>query len=135
MANLVFPKFLQQLLTAVLNGVTVKMLAVNTVTGTTYTYSSAHTFVSDVTAGAIVGRSAALTSLSFGDGVFDAADLAAAWASLTGVQFEAVLFYIDTGSDATSRLMAYFDTVTGLPLTPNGNNVDAAFNAGGIFTI
>lgn len=135
MANLVFPKALQQMLSLMLNATTVKMLAVNVVTGTTYTYSSAHTFVSDVTAGAIVGRSAALTALTFTDGTFDAADLAAAWASLTGVQFEAVIFYIDTGSDATSRLIAYFDTATGLPLTPNGNNVDVAFNAGGIFTI
>jgi hypothetical protein len=130
-----YPKALQQMLSLLLNGTTVKMLAVNTVGGTTYTYSTAHTFVSDVTAGAIVARSAALTSLTFTDGTFDAADLAAAWASLTGVQFEAVIFYIDTGSDATSRILAYFDTATGLPLTPNGNNVDATFNASGIFTI
>lgn len=135
MANNVYPKALEQMLSLMLSAASVKMLAVNTVTGTVYAYNAAHVFVSDVTAGAIVGRSAALTGLTFTNGTFDAADLAAAWASLSGVQFEAVVFYIDTGSDATSRILAYFDTATGLPLTPTGNNVDVVFNASGIFSI
>ena len=49
MANLVYPKALQQMLSLMMNGTNIKVAAVNVSgTGTLYTYSSAHTFLSDI---------------------------------------------------------------------------------------
>ena len=136
MANVVYPLALQQMMSLMLTATNIKMLAVNEVGGTTqYVYSAAHTFVSDVTATTIVGRSGALTGLTFTGGVLNSAALTAAFPSLTGQQFESIIFYVDTGTGTTSRLLCHMDTATGLPLTPNGNNVDFTPNASGIFSI
>lgn len=63
-------------------------------------------------------------------GVFDAADTT--FTALTGDQVESLILFKDTGSEATSTLIAYWDTVTGLPLTPNGGDVTITWNASGI---
>ena len=39
---------------------------------------------------------------------------------------EAIVIYVDTGTEATSPLVAFIDTATGLPITPNGG--DKQFN-------
>jgi hypothetical protein len=44
--------------------------------------------------------------------------------------------FTHTGNDATARLVAWFDTgVTGLPVTPNGGDINVSFDAAGIFQI
>lgn len=99
-----------------------------------YTYSAAHEFLSDVPAGARVATSPALSSKTLTGGVFDAADVA--FTAVTGDQSEALILFIDTGSAATSRLLAFLDTgVTGLPVTPNGGDVNVTWNAGGILQL
>ena len=70
---------------------------------------------------------------SVGDGVFDAADTT--FSSLTGDQSESLVIFKDTGTDTTSNLIAYWDTATGLPLTPNGGDVTVAWNASGILSV
>ena len=46
------------------------------------------------------------------------------------------MIYIDTGVAGTSRLIAYIDTgVTGLPVTPNGGDINITWDAAGIFTL
>jgi hypothetical protein len=65
-------------------------------------------------------------------GVFDAVDLV--FTSLTGASVESLILYKATGTDSTSPLVAYWDTATGLPLTPNGANVTVVWAAGGIIT-
>lgn len=63
----------------------------------------------------------------------DAAD--ATFTSVTGDQSEQVIIWNDTGVEATSLLIVFFDTFTsGMPVTPNGGNIDLVFNASGIFT-
>jgi len=58
------------------------------------------------------------------------------YTAVTGASIEALLIYIDTGSAATSRLVAYIDTgVTGLPVTPNGGDIVITWNASGIFQL
>lgn len=138
MANQLYPKFKEQLLQAGVNlaTATVKGVIVDTVGGASnYTFSTAHEFLSDVIAGARRGTTVALTGKTFVNGVFDAADIVGAFASLTGGVVEALIFYVDTGVETTSRLIAFFDTGGGLPLTPTGNNVDMTFDAGGIFAL
>ncbi|HEX2554259.1 MAG TPA: hypothetical protein VHL98_11185 [Microvirga sp.] len=99
-----------------------------------YTYSAAHEFLSDVPAGARVATSPALTGKTFTNGLFDAADVT--FTAVTGDQSEALILFIDTGSAATSRLVAFFDTgVTGLPVQPNGGDIVITWNAGGIVSL
>jgi len=58
------------------------------------------------------------------------------FSSVSGNQSEALIIYIHTGNEATSRLVAYIDTgVTGLPVTPSGGNIIVVWNASGIFTL
>lgn len=131
MANAIYPKAKEQMLQGGINlsTGTVKIALVDT---GTYTYSAAHEFYSSVTG--VVGTPATLSTKTFTNGTFDAAN-----ATLTGVSgatFEALIIYIDTGSAATSRLIAYLDTGwTGLPGTPNTGDINILFNASGIFTL
>lgn len=63
----------------------------------------------------------------------DAAD--ATFTSVTGDQAEQIIIWNDSGTESTSLLLVFFDTFTsGMPVTPNGGNIDLVFNASGIFT-
>jgi len=87
----------------------------------TYTFSAAHKFISDL--GAVDnGRSAALASKTYTSGVFDAAD--SSLTATAAVACNALVIFLHTGADATARLIAYIDTGTGLPMTPGaGQNI------------
>lgn len=104
-----------------------------------YTYSAAHQFMSDVTGaggGTVVATSSALTSKTKASGVADAATTTfssvAAGASIPAVilfQSSAVGGGADV-ADTAQRLIAYLDTGTGLPVTPNGNDIVVAWDTG-----
>ena len=133
MANAVYPKWKEAIQQATANsslGGTVKAALVDT---GTYTYSAAHEFYSSVSS-AVVGTPQTLGSKTFTDGVFDAADIT--YTAVTGSTVEALVIYIDTGTAGTSRLYAYIDTgVTGLPVTPNGGDINVNWNASGIVAL
>ena len=134
MANALYPKWKEQLLQFTANNNlsagTVKVALIDT---GTYTYSSSDQFWSSASAAA-VGTPQTIGSKTFTNGVFDGADVT--FPSVTGASVEALILYIDTGSAATSPLVAYIDTsVTGLPVTPNGGNIDVQWNASGIFAL
>lgn len=80
-----------------------------------------HEFLSDVPAGARVKVSGSLTSKTATLGVADAADVTLS--AVTGDPSEALIIYKHTGTDGTSPLIAYIDTATGLPVTPNGGDI------------
>jgi hypothetical protein len=65
-------------------------------------------------------------------GVFDAANTT--FTALTGDVSEQLILFEDSGSEATSDLLAMWDTATGLPLTPGGGDVVVTWNPSGIFT-
>jgi hypothetical protein len=95
-------------------------------------------FYNDISAGLVGALSGALASKTIGTvaaGVFDAADLAPAFTAVSGATVESINMLKDTGNAATSNLIAYWDTATGLPLTPNGGDVNVAFNASGIIKV
>lgn len=75
-------------------------------------------FLSDVPSGAREETSSALSGKTSTLGVADADD--PNFATTAGDQCEAIVIYKDTGSAATSPLIAYFDTATGLPTTLGG---------------
>jgi hypothetical protein len=88
----------------------------------TYAFSAAHDFLNDITAGNDNGRSAALASMTYTNGVFDAADTTIT--ATAAVACSALVIFQHTGSDATARLIAYVDTPTsGLPFTPSASQV------------
>ncbi len=68
-------------------------------------------------------------------GVFDAADLAPAFTTVSGATVESLILLKTTGSPATSPMICFWDTATGLPLTPNGGDVNVTFNGSGIIKV
>lgn len=136
MANTLYPKWKETLLQGSTNLSTanVKVLLVDTNGGTPYTYSATHQYLSDVPSGARVVSSGNLASKTFTNGTFDSAD--PVFTAATGITGEALVLYEDTGTAATSRLIAFYDTgVTGLPVTPNGGDINVTVNASGWFTL
>jgi hypothetical protein len=135
MANAIYPAYKQALLDGSsnidLNDGDVRVILVDT---NDYTYSSAHDMLDDVAAGSRVKVSTALQNTTVTNGLFDADDITLS--SVTGDQSEALIIYIHTGTESTSRLVAYIDTgVTGLPVTPNGGDINLAWSASGIFQL
>ena len=132
MANLLYPKYKE----ACLNGdgdlasTDVKAVLVDTAD---YTYNAAHEFLDDIPAGAREGTTGNLASKTITDGVFDAADIALP--DDGGDQAEALILYVDTGVEGTSRLIAYIDTATGLPITPDSTADTIQWHASGIFAL
>jgi hypothetical protein len=140
MANVLFPKFKEALFAAGINftTATIKAQLLNTSSadgaGNFYTYNAAHDFLDDVPSGSRVGTPVTLGSKTITNGVFDAADLA--FGATTGASAEALIIYNDTPStEATKQLIAYFDTATGLPVTPNGGGINLVWDATGIIIL
>jgi len=97
-----------------------------------------HQFVSDVTTagGTLVSTTAALSGKTVAAGVADAADTVfaavasgAACPNLIVYQSSAVTGGADVAASA-QRLIAYIDTATGLPITPNGGDINVAWDNG-----
>lgn len=104
---------------------------IKTVLVDTATYSvdiDVDEFLSDIGAGERVATSGNMASKSSTLGVFDAADIT--YSSVTGDVSEALVIYKDTGVAATSPLIAFIDSATGLPVTPNGGDITITWDSG-----
>lgn len=102
-----------------------------------YTFSSSHKFVSDVTGagGTVNGTSAALSSVTVTNGVFDAADTTVT-TTASAVDHGILLFQssaVTGGADVASsaqRVIAYYDTGTGLPIQPGTGSTPITWDNG-----
>jgi hypothetical protein len=95
-------------------------------------YNASHEFLSSILD--IVATSPQLTSPTILNGVFDSADLIyPSVGATTSTSF--VVLYLSTGVASSSRLIAHIDTATGLPVTPDGTNINVSVNAAGWFTL
>lgn len=134
MAAVIYPKYKEALLTGSSNisltSGNVKAVLVDTAD---YTYSATHEFYSSLTSAGRVAISPNLGTKTVTNGLFDAADTT--FSAVTGDVSEAIVIFIDTGTEGTSRLVAYLDSGTGLPVTPNGGDINVAWNASGIFQL
>jgi hypothetical protein len=104
-----------------------------------YTFVASHKFLSDATGagGSVVVATAscpALASKTVTNGVADAADstftAVAAGASITSIliiQASAVTGGADVAATA-QRLIAYIDSATNFPITPNGGDITIAWD-------
>jgi len=89
---------------------------------------AAHQFLSDIPLAARVATSEPLTGKTVANGVADAGDLT--FAAVNGDSVEGLVLYQDTGVEGTSRLITYIDTATGLPVTPNGGDINVVWDSG-----
>lgn len=93
-------------------------------------------FYNDIAAGAAVATATlgSKSNTSPGNGALDAAD--GTWSSVSGDQSEEVLGWVDTGgASSTDPLVYSMDTFSsGMPVTPNGGDINFSFNASGIFS-
>jgi hypothetical protein len=104
-----------------------------------YTFSAAHddygSGTPDVPAAAKVAVSAGLGTPTVTNGVFDTADFT--WSSVTGDPSEAIILWDDTiTAPVTDHLIAFYDTgMTGMPVTPNGGDINVTVNGSGWFAL
>ena len=131
MASEIYPAFKQALLNGSVDLTTAVVRAVLIDTGT-YTYSASHDFYNDLS-GVVGTESAALTSKTITNGVFDAADVT--FSAVTGNTVEAVVLFVDTGNVATDRLICFLDQGTGLPVSPNGGDINLVWSVSGVFSL
>lgn len=128
MANAIYPAWKAAIMQASSNSALTGTVKVTLVDTADYTYNSAHDFIDDVASGGRVAT-ATLANKTYTNGVFDADDVT--FTSVTGDQCEALVIWIDTGVESTSRLVAYLDTgITGLPVTPSGGNITVTWDGG-----
>jgi len=126
MANLLYPKGKEAILSGEITwgggGDTFKVALVDT---GVYTYSAAHDYHDDLSG--VIATSDALTALTNTSGQCDAANVN--FTSVSGESIEALVIFKETGVSSTSRLIAYIDTGTGLPFSPNSGEVDITWGA------
>lgn len=84
-------------------------------------------FLTNIPMIARTATSPALTGKTTTAGVFDANDFS--YGNVTGDPSEAIVLYVNTGVDSTSRLICFLDTMTGLPITPNGGPISLAWGS------
>lgn len=130
MANTLYDKGRQRFLEANLNWLTdtIKCILVNTAS---YTANfSTHEFLSDIPTSSRIGTTSGvtLTSKVTTGGAADAADIT--FSSVSGATVHALVLFKDTGTEGTSPLIAYIDTATGLPITPNGGDIIVTWDNG-----
>lgn len=135
MANVLFPKFKEALLNKEhdLNSDSIRATLIDSAD---YTFGAGHTTYADgtVPAAAKVAVSSTLGSPTIVDGVFDTADFT--WSAVTGDVSEAIILWNDTPTTPTADpLVAFYDSVTGLPVTPNGGDINVAVHASGWFAL
>ena len=121
MANTLYDYCRQRFLEAQINWMTdtVKVILVST---SAYTPQTAvHQYLADIPVSARIAGPVTLTAKATTGGAADAADCT--FTSVSGATINAIVVYKDTGTEATSPLIAYIDTATGLPITPNGGDI------------
>lgn len=134
MANALYAKGKEALLTGQVSWNTDNIKAVLVDLGAYTPSLASDQYLSAIASGARVATSANLTGKTAAGGVADAADIQLP--AVSGASVEAIVIYKDTGSAASSPLLAYIDTAPlGLPITPNGGNIDIAWNPSGIFKL
>jgi len=78
--------------------------------------------------GVVGTESDAFTTKTVAAGVADADDIT--FSAVSGATVEAIVIFQDTGVAANDRLIAYIDSGTGLPVTPNGGDITVQWDAG-----
>lgn len=121
MANTLYDNARQMFLEGQLNWQTDTVKCILVDTGAYTPQTATHKFLSDISSSARIAGPVTLTAKTTTGGAADAADCT--FTAVSGASIEAIVLYKDTGSESTSPLIAYIDTATGLPITPNGGDI------------
>lgn len=129
MANSFYDEYFDQLMQGGHDHATDNLKVVLVDTG--YVFSAAHEDLADVGVGARIATSGNLSTKTFTSGVFDADDLTFASVA-SGDTVDAAVLYQDTGVEATSRLIAYWDTDTGgaISIATNDGDINLTWDGG-----
>lgn len=98
-----------------------------------YTFSGAHTFVTSIDTDAkikIYEVAGGLGTKTTASGIADANDCTLSAVSANTSVVGAIIIYQDTGSPSTDRLIAWIDTATGIPASPNGGDITVQWSSG-----
>lgn len=128
MANTLYDYARQRFLEAQINWMTDTIKVILVDTGAYTPQTAVHQYLADIPISARIAGPVTLTSKSTAGGAADAADCT--FTSVSGASIEAIIIYSDTGTEATSPLLAYIDTATGLPITPNGGDIIVTWDNG-----
>ena len=90
-------------------------------------------FLADIPLAARVATSEELSGKTSLMGVADADDVL--FNAVTGDVSEALVVFRETGDPATSELIAFIDTATNLPITPDGSDILVQWDAAGVFAL
>ena len=128
MANHLYSAAKEKFLSGQLNWLTDPIVAV--LVGTEhYTYSDAHASLLDLPLPARIAATGTLTGRTASGGVADADD--ASFGSVYGNLAQALVLTTDTGTDATSYLIAYLDSAGAtLPVNPDGSLIQVVWSNG-----
>lgn len=127
--SVLYPNIKELMWQAGVNLATADVRAVLIDTGV-YTYNAAHTAYDDLS-GVIGTESGAFTTKTFVGGLLDADDIVFSLVP-GGADAEALVIFINTGVAANDLLVAYIDSAVGLPVNPNGGDVNIGWHATGI---
>lgn len=128
MANTLYDKTRQRFLEAQINWMTDTIKVILVDTGAYTPQVGIHEYLSDIPSSARIAGPVTLTAKATTGGAADAADVT--FPSVSGPSIEAIIIYSDTGTEATSPLIAIIDTATGLPITPNGGDIIVVWDNG-----
>ncbi len=125
MANALYAKAKEALLEGLLD-LTDNNIKVALVKSTYSVNLNTHEFLSDISGAAIAAYSNVLTGKSTSLGIFDAENITIEDYGNSGFSYSVI--YRDTGTASTSRLIAYIDTATGLPVTATTDIISITIN-------
>lgn len=123
MANTLYDFARQRFLEAQINWMTdtIKVILVDTDAYTPQT--AVHQYLSDIPTSARIAGPVTITAKATTGGAADGADVT--FTAVSGASIEAIVIYVDTGTESTSPLIAYIDTATGLESVSHYQVIDS----------
>jgi len=125
MANALYAKAKEALLEGLLD-LTDNNIKVALIKNTYSVNLNSHEFLSDISEAHITGTAIALAAKTTTNGIFDADNVV--FENYGNSGFAYLVIYKDTGTRATSRLIAYIDTATGLPVAATNDPISVTIN-------
>lgn len=126
--NRIYPKYKNALMLAKANTTLLdNTVRVALVDNAIYAYDSSHEFKESLV-GAIVSESEPVLNKTITGSTFSGDQTV--FPNVVGDTVEAAVVFIEGDSAGSSRLVAYYDSSSGLPLTPNGGDLSINWNNG-----
>lgn len=93
-----------------------------------YTFSAAHEYLADIPGASRIAAAVTLSGKDATNGALDANDVT--FSLVSGASIEALVIYKQGTGESDSPLIAYIDSGTGLPITPNGGDIIVTWDNG-----